>query len=81
MMGYGNDMNGSDWIWASGMMLIGVVLLALAVWAVISLTQRGRVSDSGSATALGDLDRRLARGDIDVDEYKRRRDAMHPSGS
>ena len=81
MMGYGNDMNGSDWVWASGMMVVGVVVLILAVWAVVSLTRRDRTGVSGSTTALGELDSRLARGEIDVDEYTRRRDAMHPVGS
>jgi putative membrane protein len=81
MMGYGNDMNGWDWLWASGMMVLGVVVLVLAVWAVVSLTRRDRIGESGNMTALGELDSRLARGEIDADEYTRRRDAMHPAGS
>jgi putative membrane protein len=80
-MGYGHDMNGSDWVWAPVMMVFWVVVLGIVVWAVIRLAHRDRIGGSGSETALDELDRRLARGEIDVDEYTRRREAMRPRGA
>ncbi len=52
--------------------------LALAVWAVVSLRRDGR-RQAPSAREV--LDRRLAKGDITVEEYRRLRDATRsPTG-
>ena len=80
MMGYGNDVNGWDWGWMVGMMVFWVAVLGVAVWAVLALVRRERMSGGGCPTALEELDRRLARGEIDTDEYKSRREVMRPTG-
>ena len=80
MMGFGNDVNGWDWGWMVGMMVFWVAVLGVAVWAVLALVRRERMSGGGAPTALEELDRRLARGEIDTDEYKRRREVMRPTG-
>lgn len=61
MWGYG------AWVW---MPLIWVGVVALIVWAV---RQTG-ASDPPRPSRL--LDERFARGEIDLDEYEARRDAM-----
>jgi uncharacterized membrane protein len=75
--------------WCSGMGTAGWLLmaglwagfLAVVVWAVLWLFPRGRRDfgdqqpPAGRDTAT-DLDRRLAAGEIGVDDYLRRRDAL-----
>ncbi|MET2011027.1 SHOCT domain-containing protein [Microbacterium chocolatum] len=66
--------------------LFGLALLALAVVAVIWLVRRLRTSDTtavpaaapavATSSARGILDERFARGEIDDDEYARRRSAL-----
>lgn len=78
-----------DGAWSAGwmvvMMIIFVVVIALAVWAVIALTRGNRGSGSAhlppsapptGTTAQEILDRRLANGEIEVDEYQRRSEAL-----
>lgn len=81
MMGNWHDAGSGDWGWMVAMMGFGLAVLAVAVWAVVSPSRRDRTSRVGGPTALEELDRRLARGEISPDEHKRRRDAMHPAGS
>ena len=80
-MGYGNDMNGSDWAWGVGMMVFSLVALGVLVWLVASYVRRDQPGAVSASTPREDLDRRLARGEIDVEEYTRRRDAMGPTAS
>lgn len=78
-MGYGyGDHGGDGWNWVGmfGMMAFGVAALAAIVLLVVFLTRRDHGPRSGEPTALEELDRRLARGEIDVDEYKLRREAL-----
>jgi putative membrane protein len=63
--------------------LIGLVFVGSAVAAVIAvwrLTSRGGswpgASPDGGSTARRLLDERYARGDLDDDEYRRRRDRL-----
>ena len=85
---YWDHMNG----WGGSMMIlwtiVWVALLGLAVWAVAQWGRGGRTTDdrplSPPQTARDILDERLARGEIDVDEYQRLRDALErraPAGS
>lgn len=61
------------WLWGSLMMLTWVVVIAAAVW----LVTRSSAGDRNSpARAREILDERLARGEIDLDEYRQRRDAL-----
>ncbi|WP_231921216.1 SHOCT domain-containing protein [Micromonospora auratinigra] len=56
------------WIWS----LLGLVVLAGLVWLVFRLTEGGRAGFAPSA-ARRILDERYARGEIDEEEYRRRR--------
>lgn len=71
MDGWGIGMMGIAWV-------IGLVVIGMLVWAVVQATP-GR-SDTGSGTATGSAEAiladRFARGEIDDDEYRRRRDAL-----
>ena len=79
-----------DWddmgLWGWLMMVFGGLLWVVVLVAVVILVLRyvgdrqapPAASEEPSAREL--LDRRLARGEIDVDEYERRRDAMAASG-
>lgn len=72
-----HDMGAGWWV----LMSVGWVLVwGLVIWAVVSLI-RGRGVDRQDRTAREVIDRRLAEGEISVEEYERLRDAMHrPAG-
>ena len=55
------------------MILFWAGAAALIVWIVRMTSQR---TDTGSSRALDVLDERYARGEIDDDEYRRRRDTL-----
>jgi putative membrane protein len=67
-----------------GAMWIGpiflVVILAAAVWAVSAFTSKGRggrrLPSPDRTPPREILDERFARGEIDEEEYRRRRDAL-----
>lgn len=65
---------GYGWIW---MILTWIVVIGVVVWLVARITARdgaqGR-ADHDSARRI--LDERFARGEIDEDEYHRRRDQL-----
>lgn len=71
MMYWGNG----DWSWTAWMaMSISMVLFwGLIVWAMFSLLRNGT---SQERTPLQILDERFAHGDIDEEEYRRRREAL-----
>jgi putative membrane protein len=65
---------GYGWIW---MTLIWVIIIGAVVWAVTRSSARDRARRrGGSQDARGILDERFARGEIDEDEYRRRRDQL-----
>ncbi len=67
---------GMGWIW---MILVWVVIIGGVVWAVTRLSpgSDGRPRDAGNAdSARRILEERFARGEIDVDEYRRLRDEL-----
>jgi putative membrane protein len=69
MMWYG----GWGWFW---MCIAMLAFWALVAWVIVTLVRqgsRGRRSDSDAQTLL---EERLARGEIDEDEYQRRRDLI-----
>lgn len=70
MMWWGS---GYGWVW---MLLSWAVIVGLAIWAVTVFSgrdARGRHAPSAARTIL---DERFARGEIDADEYRRRRDEL-----
>ena len=78
MFGYG-----SGWpFWEVALMWVGMVAFwGLLIWAVYALvvnaTRRpDRDRDTQSGSALGIVDERLARGEIDAEEYRRLRDLI-----
>lgn len=83
MMGY-DGYNGGVWMWVfGGLMILGVlVLIGLAVWAVVTVTNRANrgattpdteaVDISGRARTRQMLDERYARGELNTEEYTER---------
>ena len=76
MNGWDNGMGAGGWVL---MIFAWVALLGLVVWAISRLFPTRAGGDSREQTAETPeetLDRRLARGEIDTDEYARLRDAL-----
>lgn len=77
MNGYYGDVGWGGWL---AMALVMVAFWGLVVFAVVALFRGGtKTSDSGSegpADPRQILDERLARGDIQVEEYQARKDAL-----
>ncbi len=75
----------SDWL---GMSLLMVLLVALTAAVVVVLVRslggrdaaQGTGHEGGSAQAQRLLDERLARGEIDEDDYRTRRDLLRRPG-
>jgi putative membrane protein len=82
---YGDHMDGTVWAAMGLWMVLLLVIVLVVVWAI---TRSSRPTDTGQATgprpsARDLLDERLASGEIDVEEYQRRRAALdrHPAPS
>ena len=80
-MGYGGmGWGGMGWGGMIGMVLFWVVLIAGIVWAVTRLLPgrqaQSRPSASGQETPEDILDRRYARGEIDLETYQAHRAAL-----
>ena len=74
---YGDHMTGWGW----GMMvfwtLLWIVLAGGVIWAVASFVRGGQPPAGGSRRSAREiLDERLARGEIDPDEYDRLREKL-----
>lgn len=80
MMGYGYGGMEWMWLWMLAWLLLAVAGLAVLGFAVIKLVGAGsrRINSdaSGANTARQILSERYARGEIDEDEYRKRRDAL-----
>lgn len=78
MMGFGGPGWGAGmFLGPIFMILFWVFLIAGAVWLVLAVSgQAGQRREPPQASALGILEERLARGEIDVDEYKARKAAI-----
>ena len=69
------------WMWHSGwgwfwMSITMIVFWALVAWVIVTLVRQGDRGGRGTTDAQGLLEERFARGDIDDDEYRRRRDLI-----
>lgn len=74
------------WGWAGllgmgSMVLLWGALIGLAVWAIARVTRTEATSGGSTESARAVLDRRFAAGDIDVEEYARRRRALESPSS
>jgi putative membrane protein len=75
MMYYG----GMNTAWAIVCMVAVIAIVALVAWAIVSATnQRGRIAarETPREDAIATLERRYAGGEIDDDEYRRRRNLL-----
>ena len=73
------SMMGFGWLAMSFAALLLIGIVALVVWAAMHLFQSGRIGMSpGPETVREILDQRFARGEIDDEEYDRRRQALDP---
>jgi putative membrane protein len=75
---YGDHMDGTDWAAMGLWVVFLLVVVVVVVWAV---TRSSRPTDTGQApgvppSARDLLDEGLARGEMDVEEYHRRRAAL-----
>jgi len=82
MMGdYGGS---SGWGWTSWLLmtLTMLVILAVIVWGLVQISRRSGVTSDvgqqagGQETPKGILEARLARGEIEVEEYQRLREQL-----
>ena len=74
MGGNGDGHMGDGWWWVMG---VGwLVFLAAVVAIAVALTRSHRASSEPRRTAYDTLDDLFARGEIDADEYRRRRDVL-----
>lgn len=69
---------GSGWMWLTGLvwLLVIAALAGLVVWLIIRMNQPTGSSASGTDSARRILAERFARGEIDADEYARRREML-----
>jgi putative membrane protein len=74
MMMWGID----DWGWGALMMIVFWVLAVLLVWALVRSGSRPQGPDEPDA--LNVLAARFARGEIDEEEYERRRRTLQRTG-
>jgi putative membrane protein len=79
MMGYG-------WGWSGGMgfgmlfMVFCIFVIAGIAWLVLALSRSQRVrAGGGDSSALRILEERLARGELDTEEFRTRRAAIEES--
>lgn len=74
MGGYSFGLGG---VWMMGAwILFWVFIVAGIVWLVLALGRSQRLDGNGSHTALRILEDRLARGEIDPEEFRTRRAAI-----
>jgi putative membrane protein len=70
----GDHMDGWGWVMGIGVLLVLVLIAALVFFLV---RESGRNSSgAGGPSAQDALDHRFARGEIDEDEYRKRRDIL-----
>ena len=78
-MYYGDHMNGSDWAAMFAWMVFLLIVLGVVIWAIgywSGAWGHNQRPPAGKSSARELLDDRLARGEIDVEEYQRRRSAL-----
>lgn len=76
-MMYGWDMTGWGWVWMVTVMTTGILLVALLAVALVRSDSRG-TQGIGQEDPENVLALRLARGEIDEEEYQRRKTILRP---
>lgn len=75
-----DHMDGWDggWMWLTGTVWLLVIagLIGLVVWLVLRASRPADTSGTGTDSARRILAERFARGEIDADEYARRRELL-----
>jgi putative membrane protein len=72
-----NDWSGGTWVWMTLMMVVFWGLaIAAGVYIVRALSSQRQTPDQGATTPQEILAERFARGEIDADEYERRRTTL-----
>ena len=71
MMDWNNGWSGSgsNWFLMGGMMLFWIAVIAIGIWLVLRVTDRDRKEVKSIDTPRTMLDRRLASGEISVEQY------------
>ena len=82
---YWDHMNGWGWLMMALWLVVWIGFFGIVAWAAVTWI-RGGPSAPPSTSSSDDsarrlLDQRLASGEIDVDEYRRRRSALESSGT
>lgn len=67
--GSGWNGSGSNWILMAGMMLFWVAVVAVGIWLVLRVTDRGQQQVKNFDTPRAILDRRFSSGEISVEQY------------
>ncbi len=69
----GYDMNGWGWVGMTLMAIVTIAIVGLVVWAI---ARRPGDPQVRGLSARDQLDTRLARGEIDTEEYRERLEAL-----
>ena len=74
MMYWGNHMSTGDWAFSIlGTLIILALIVAAIVWLLSALTDRGSGTTASSPSARDILDRRLAGGELTIEQYEQLR--------
>jgi putative membrane protein len=75
MMDWNDHHNSNGWVWVMVALMV-VLLVAVTVLLVRHFSDGGGSRDGGRRRAEDVLAERFARGEIDEEEYRKRRDAL-----
>ncbi len=83
MMYWGNHMSNGDWLFSIlGTLIVLALIVAAIVWLVSAITDRGGSGTTASSSSAREiLDRRLASGELLVEQYERLRDTLNDAPS
>lgn len=79
MWGYGPGFSGGNWFWGLVMMAVQVLFWVLIIWFGVSLFRKGNERTDTvkvRTDAMDILRERYARGEIDSEEFQRRKEDL-----
>lgn len=65
----GWDRSGSNWFLMGGMMIFWISVIAIGIWLILRVTDRDRKQVKNIDTPKSILDRRLASGEMTLEQY------------